>query len=221
MDWHIHYINARGQLDPAEAPLREGIAAASDLLADGVPDLAVDIVVQVSAFPAPQPLAVSGAALSRGRIDLMADMAQFRDPATDAARYRGQSLRTMLHEYHHALRWEGPGYGRTLGEALVSEGLAQVFVHERADTPPEPWETALDEASQAALAARAEASFGEAGYSHPGWFFGMGSLPQWAGYALGAALVRRYLAETPGTTALGLAHAPAALFRPGLAAMAG
>ncbi|VEC94933.1 Predicted Zn-dependent protease (DUF2268) [Klebsiella variicola] len=35
--------------------------------------------------------------------------------------------RMFVHELHHAVRWTGPGYGSTLGEVLVSEGLAGHF----------------------------------------------------------------------------------------------
>lgn len=39
-----------------------------------------------------------------------------------------QSLERMFaHELHHAARWAGPGYGLTLGEVMVSEGLAGHF----------------------------------------------------------------------------------------------
>nr|WP_274517589.1 DUF2268 domain-containing putative Zn-dependent protease [Pseudomonas sp. GM18] len=40
----------------------------------------------------------------------------------------GTLHRQIVHEVHHCLRIAGPGYGWTLGEALVSEGLAGQFV---------------------------------------------------------------------------------------------
>ena len=39
----------------------------------------------------------------------------------------GTLRRQVAHEVHHCLRMAGPGYGRVLGEALVSEGLAGHF----------------------------------------------------------------------------------------------
>lgn len=36
----------------------------------------------------------------------------------------------VAHESHHIMRWRGPGYGTTLGEAMVSEGLALKFQRE-------------------------------------------------------------------------------------------
>ncbi|WP_407261319.1 DUF2268 domain-containing putative Zn-dependent protease [Klebsiella pneumoniae] len=49
--------------------------------------------------------------------------------------------RMFVHELHHAVRWTGPGYGSTLGEVLVSEGLAGHFSIELFGGEPEPWES--------------------------------------------------------------------------------
>jgi hypothetical protein len=47
---------------------------------------------------------------------------------------------TVAHELHHSSRMRvGPGYGVTLGQAIVSEGLADRFAYEVfPDTPPQP-----------------------------------------------------------------------------------
>ena len=52
---------------------------------------------------------------------------------------------TVVHELHHSSRVRtGPGYGVTLGEALVSEGLADHFVSEMfPSTPSLPWDNAF------------------------------------------------------------------------------
>ena len=89
----------------------------------------------------------------------------------------------------HCLRMGGPGYGRTLGEALVSEGLAGHFVARALGSPPEPWERAVDEA--ALLRHRPDAAtLGAAPYDHAGWFFGLsGHRPRWLGSTLGHRIV--------------------------------
>lgn len=43
----------------------------------------------------------------------------------------------VTHEWHHVCRHRGPGYGKTLGERLVSEGLALRF-EEQCGFPPFP-----------------------------------------------------------------------------------
>lgn len=39
-------------------------------------------------------------------------------------------MAVVAHELHHIKRWRGPGYGRTWGESMVSEGLALKFQRE-------------------------------------------------------------------------------------------
>ena len=56
--------------------------------------------------------------------------------ANFSAAWRHELPPTLAHELHHAFRWQGPGYGSTLLQALVSEGLAQHFEAEfRGETP--------------------------------------------------------------------------------------
>lgn len=51
--------------------------------------------------------------------------------------------RTIAHELHHAVRWMNPGYGKTLGEAIVTEGLTAHFELEVFGGRPNPWDVAL------------------------------------------------------------------------------
>ena len=124
--------------------------------------------------------------------------------------------RTIAHEYHHALRWAGPGYGAKLGAALASEGLAGHFVRQLYASPPEPWEHAVPEADLAPWRAEAHARFEARDHGHARWFFGAGDLPPWLGYTLGYDMVGRHLARRPDQTALSLAHEPYTTFRAAL-----
>ncbi|ABD54056.1 DUF2268 domain-containing putative Zn-dependent protease [Jannaschia sp. CCS1] len=172
--------------------------------------VALDLTVRATERAMPPALAISGSAFGPGRIDLGVDD---RQALSEDALF-GAVLRAVYHEFHHVLRWDGPGYGVRLGDALVSEGLAQVFVHEVMTCPREPWEQALDEATATALLREARAAFKSPDYDHAEWFFGTGQIPEWAGYTLGKTIVTRYLEQTPGTTALACAHVPAEAFAP-------
>jgi len=105
----------------------------------------------------------------------------------------GDLRRTVAHEVHHCMRMAGPGYGWTLGEALVSEGLAGQFVHRLFGSPPEPWECAVsDEVLKANLPDNATLMGN--GHDHGAWFFGVGGrYPRWLGYTLGYRLVGDWL----------------------------
>lgn len=104
---------------------------------------------------------------------------------------------TILHELHHALRWRTVGYGDTLGEALVTEGLADHSAIEILKEEGAPWVHALNEQDLVLLLDRARKEFLNKEYSHPDWFFGGNGLPKWGGYALGFYIVQKYLTTHP------------------------
>jgi uncharacterized protein YjaZ len=106
------------------------------------------------------------------------------------------------------MRMTGPGYGRTLGEALVSEGLAGHFTQLVLGTPPAPWDTACDIDMLLKYFPRS-GQLDAPSYSHREWFFGVGgTYPRWLGYTLGYAIVREWcLKSSPDVVAL--IHTPA------------
>jgi hypothetical protein len=212
MVWAVHLLNARGQLTLMESGLQNTLEFARANLEAVAEPLDLDVVVRTAADPMPPPLVIGGSAYSPGWIELTIDLSQKLPWEV----LREELLKTFYHEYHHAMRWDGPGYGYSLGEALVSEGLAQVFMHEMMDSPPEPWEILSSEQDILSLCMRAHESFDDDTYSHSSWFFGEGDLPRWTGYALGKRLVENYIAERSGLSALSLAHEPANSFREAL-----
>lgn len=120
----------------------------------------------------------------------------------------------LAHELHHTARHAGPGYGGTLLEAAVSEGLADHFAQEMYGGPPPPWSTAL---AGAELAAWTDSLLASASgpYDHPAWFFGVGGqVPRWTAYSVGYELVRRFMEAHPGRRASDLVAEPASSFVP-------
>jgi uncharacterized protein YjaZ len=138
------------------------------------------------------------------------------DPAFPELRQSiAKHLRGLLvHEFHHCLRWRGPGYGRTLFEAIISEGLADHFAQELLGIT-HPWSQAFPEDETAKYLTLAQAEFDSTTYDFPRWFFGRGYiLPVWTGYTLGFRLVEAYKKQHPGETSVTLVHMPARVFRP-------
>lgn len=211
MGWTLHLLNARGRLSGVEGELRAALAEAEARLGEVVPAVTLDVVIRALDHPMPPELRVTGASYGPGRMELGIDLTQ-----GGAEGLRHELLKAVYHEFHHILRWDGPGYGETLGAALVSEGLAQVFVHEMMECPPEPWEVMPPGVDLRALCLRAHAEFDATGYDHEAWFFGADDPQDGAGYALGRMLVERVLATRPGQTALVMAGEPAAGFREAL-----
>lgn len=129
---------------------------------------------------------------------------------------------TLAHELHPAMRTRGPGYGRTLGEALVSEGLACCY-EEEIGCPTPNYGIAVQGAKLGELASRAVADWDRHDYNHRVWFFGAndpgGRWPWSGGYSLGYAVVKHHL-EQNQSRASGEIMTNAQRFRPTLAATA-
>ncbi|QFT58946.1 hypothetical protein FIU94_08920 [Sulfitobacter sp. THAF37] len=207
MTWAIHIANASGHLNGLVSPIRKAIERAQSQAEAVSARVDLDVIVQVWPGRVIPHLGHVGYAPTGDMIQLTFDPSN-----PNCAHNLGEALeRTVVHEFHHALRWRGPGYGSTLGEALVSEGLAGHFAQQLYGGPPEMWETSLDGQDLSEAARDAAAAWYDDAYDHAGWFFG--SDPAWRGYGLGFALIRRHLSIHPEETAATLVHADAERFR--------
>lgn len=120
---------------------------------------------------------------------------------------------SIAHEFHHASRWQTVGYGETLLEALITEGLADHFNLSITHEKPRPWSKALDKKQIDTLLQKAKKEFNSKEYSHTKWFFDKtGEIPYWTGYSLGYYLVERYLKSHPNETAASLYNTKAQEF---------
>jgi hypothetical protein len=118
----------------------------------------------------------------------------------------------LAHEIHHSVRiLAGPGFGTTLGEFLVSEGMASAFFHQAFAGTDAPWDDALTAAQEHALWDRAEPLLTQGGLQlYDQWFFGGTGVPEWAGFTIGYHIAEGYIQHHPGTSAASLVDAPAA-----------
>lgn len=137
------------------------------------------------------------------------------DPTLPDASLDARLPSMVAHELHHAARYRGTGYGATLLEAMVSEGLADQFAAELFGQPLPPWTGALQDSEIESWLARARSEFDTVGYDHAAWFFGSTlAIPRWTGYTLGFRLVSDYRAGHGSASAAALVHTPANAFRP-------
>lgn len=120
----------------------------------------------------------------------------------------------LAHEVHHAKRRRSVGYGNTLLEAVVSEGLADHFSIEISGNEPPPWTMALSSQELEAWIETAGQVWHKP-YDHAKWFFGTDpGIPRWTGYNIGYELVRIYLSNNPAKKASFLHNEPAVSFKP-------
>lgn len=101
--------------------------------------------------------------------------------------------RTIAHEFHHLARWRGCGYGTSLSEVVISEGLAQHFEIEVFPGPPTFYSEFLKEEQRRLIFSKFVDEYHSTEYDHSRWFFGGGEFPFQAGYDLSFHLVGRYL----------------------------
>ncbi|MBV9782237.1 MAG: hypothetical protein JO264_00305 [Acidisphaera sp.] len=205
-EWRLHWLQAEGDLEPWRPRITAEIEATRDIISRLLTLPRLDILVQRLARAVIPEIGMVGHAYRRSlfALTLDPDNAHFASCLAD-----GTLRRQVAHEVHHCLRMAGPGYGSSLGEALVSEGLAGQFVRVLFQTPPEPWERAMDEAALTRNFPTA-AELASTAYDHAGWFFGAGGhRPRWLGYTLGYHIAGRWLATLPEPDAVQLVNVPA------------
>lgn len=195
MLWRLHWLEASGDLRPWRDRITAEVEIARNAVAGVLPVFPLDILVQRLPGAVIPETGTTGQAYRGSLFSLMLDP----DNANFERSLReGNLRRTVAHEVHHCMRMAGPGYGWTLGEALVSEGLAGQFVGRLFGTPPEPWECAVtDEVLKANLPDNA--TLVGNGHDHRAWFFGFGGrYPRWLGYTLGYRIVGDWLEAASG-----------------------
>lgn len=186
MAWRLHWLEASGDLGPWRAAIAEEVEIARTAVAGVLPVPPLDILVQRLPGEAIPETGTTGRALRESLFSLTIDP---DNPNFARSMRDGDLHRTVAHEAHHCMRMAGPGYGWTLGEALVSEGLAGQFVSRLFGSPPEPWECAVTDEVIAANLPDNATLVGN-GHDHRAWFFGFGGrYPRWLGYTLGYRIV--------------------------------
>lgn len=139
-NWTVHWLSASGNLDDHRSPIIDALQLAYTALSRHVPMPEMDVLIQrVGGRTIPE-LGISGRAY---RANLFALSFDPDNPNFVNSLLDGALARQIVHEVHHCLRMAGQGYGKTFGEALVSEGLAGRFVQHVMRSQPEPWEAAV------------------------------------------------------------------------------
>lgn len=101
--------------------------------------------------------------------------------------------RAIAHEWHHLARWRGPGYGSTLVDTIISEGLAQHFEVECFPGSPSFYSRFLSESQRRDAVRAFLKESADPDYDHSRWFFGSHELPFLAGYDVSFHLLEKYL----------------------------
>ena len=98
---------------------------------------------------------------------------------------------TIYHEMNHVARWQRIGFGSTLLEVIVTEGLATVFAKEQWKSGKDPWSNySKKEITNLLDIFKQRKKNNDATYNHEEWFYGAGKLPRFLGYKIGSYIVK-------------------------------
>lgn len=187
----FHILNTSGKLNKYKNKILDKAKESLSEIKNFIPIDNVDVVIcSKKVFPQ---IGVGGYAPDANTIFLYIDTEyQHLDSSIET-----QVLRILAHESHHCLRWRSPGYGKTLYEAMITEGLADHFELEVTGKMPQPWSLALKDDKLQEMEEKAKPSYW-AEYDHSLWFYGtnVNEVPNWTGYSLGFKFVNEYIKIT-------------------------
>jgi hypothetical protein len=105
--------------------------------------------------------------------------------------------RTLSHEVDHSVRFlAGPGYGPSLLEQIISEGISSAFDTAAFPGTADPWDRAISPGQECALWKQARPLLSQTGL-YDQWFLGGGGIPNWAGFTIGYDIVTSYRQRHP------------------------
>ena len=191
MSINLHILKASGRLDKFEASIKKAFEAGINDVQNKLTLPPLDVVVVDEADMAIAETGVGGSAPNAHVLYIYINP----DFANLEAVLELEIRSTLAHELHHCARWAAVGYGTTLLEAIVSEGLADHFDTEVNGGSPKPWSIALSEDELQSTMLKAKESF-NSDYNHSDWFYGSKEIPRWAGYSLGFKIVGDYITKT-------------------------
>ncbi len=186
-NWTIHWLTAAGDLTEWERRINTQIEAAHTALSRFIELSPLDILIERSSEGVIPELGMRARAERSNLITLLLD--PYSDNF-DSALARAQVTRQLVRATHLAQRLAGPGYGFTLGGAMISEGLAGQFTRLVLGSAPEPMDVAVHDLEKYWPAQR---ELMTPKYDHGLWFEGTGDKPRWLGHTLGFKLVENWL----------------------------
>lgn len=204
-NWTLHWLDATGDLTAWKDRVTGQIDLAFNAMAPFVRPGRLDVLVERGNESVTPETGMSAHVSRPNLATLIFDPynENFSESLTS-----GLVARQMVNTAHRAMRAAGPGYGFTLGGAMVSEGLAAQFTRLVFDSQQEPWDCAFsdDELSPWWPDHRTMMS---PKFDHAEWFSGAGEKPRWLGYTMGTRLVENWLVSGESLSPERLINVPA------------
>jgi uncharacterized protein YjaZ len=181
-----HYIaNSTGELDKLTDMISKSLSTVIPIVEKELDAMQIDIIFISAASLAIPEYGIGGNSPGPNHVYVSFD------PSSDKITQEGLN-ETLLHEIHHCMRWRNPGYGETLGEVMISEGMACLYEEQHGRGTPIYAKVSLKDDQ----IAKAKKLINSKSYSHNDWFFGGNGIDRWFAYSYGYRLCRNYLAKT-------------------------
>lgn len=194
-DVNIYVLTGSGRLNPFKKQIIKSANYLLEIIKSKIPLPNMDIVFYDNPDGAIPHLGVGAQTINPNLvfISLDPDFQHFERVIN------GEVERILVHELHHCVRWQHPGYGKTLLQALISEGLADHFDIEVTKKKPQRWNIALTNKQMVSFRKKAKKEYYKKDYDHYSWFFGSKrkGIPKWTGYTIGFNIVGKYLKRHP------------------------
>lgn len=180
----LHILNASGSLDKHKHLIEGAFKDTLDKLPKTFHPKNVDIIFQdLPSWVVPE-IGIVGHTYSENIIDVSVD-SQHDLKHSDI-------VVNLAHELHHATRWREIGYGHTLGEVIVSEGLACLFEEEISGKIPVYSTVKISRDTIAQMIPLLNKS----DFDRSAWFFGSSAdIPRWFGYTQGYNMCKKYATD--------------------------
>jgi uncharacterized protein YjaZ len=182
---HYYIANSTGELDHLVDRFLSTFNKANKITEKELGANQIDIIMVNDPWSVIKEHGISGYAPGPNNIYVSVDP-KFKDITEE------NMILTILHEAHHCMRWRKPGYGKTLGQAMISEGLATLYEEEHSGKVP-IYAQAKIEPKDIDLAIK---ELDNDKYDHHKWFFGDDMVAHWFGYGYGYKLAKAYSQKT-------------------------
>lgn len=191
---YSHIANATGELDNLESTIEAAFSKVLPIVEKELKADEIDIFFLSASMLAVPEYGIGGNTPGPNHIYISFD------PNSDKITEEGL-IETLLHEIHHCMRWRAPGYGDSLGEAMITEGLACLYEEMHKGSTPMYAEVDITEEQ----IARSRSVLNSDQYDHSEWFFGSKDVPRWFGYTYGYRLCKKYATQN-STNAVEMVH---------------
>lgn len=209
MNIRLNTLNANGDLETFKNTIKSTFASTVKKITAIMPVSNVDIAIVNNPHGAIPEVGVGGMTYNPHFVVISID-SKFPNLINTL---ENQLERSLIHELHHCARWSVVGYGKTLLEAMVTEGLALHFVVEVTSNDTDRWNTALTGDQMKTYFHKAKSEYHNIKYNHSAWFFGTSTdIPKWTGYSLGYDIINKYLKRHPDKKPSQLYGAKAEIF---------